>query len=230
MSSTDTKSDQDRTSRVIERNALLVALSSPSGAGKSTLARRLLAEDAGFQMSVSATTRPKRPGEVEGVDYFFYTDEQFRAGIDAGEFLEHAEVFGHRYGTPRLPVEEALADGKDVLFDVDWQGAQQLRISHLGGAAVQIFILPPSIASLEERLRGRGQDSDEVIRDRMAKARSEISHWAEYGYVLINDNLEQCFSQVCTIIAAERSKQARQPGLFGFVNGLYAEFERYRVK
>lgn len=214
---------------MIQRNALLVALSSPSGAGKSTLARRLLAEDSKFQMSVSATTRPKRPGEVEGEDYFFYTDEQFSQDVTDGKFLEHARVFDHSYGTPRAPVEAALGNGTDVLFDVDWQGAQQLRSSHLGRAVVQIFILPPSIASLEARLRARGQDTDEVIRSRMAKAQSEISHWAEYEYVLINDNLDQCFSQVCTVIETERLRRDCRPGLTGFVNSLNSEFERYRI-
>lgn len=210
----------------LDRSGLLVVLSSPSGAGKSTLSRRLLSSDAEFTLSVSATTRPPRPGEVDGEDYFFVSKQAFDDMVAAGKMLEHAEVFDNRYGTPKDPVEAALEAGKDVLFDVDWQGAQQLRASPLGHAVVQIFILPPSIAALEARLNTRGQDSDEVIAGRMSKAKSEISHWAEYDYVLINDDLNLCYSQIETIIRAERLTRTRQRGLAGVVNRLNAEFEQ----
>lgn len=209
-----------------QRNGILVVLSSPSGAGKSTLSRRLLAEEPAFQLSVSATTRPAREGEVHGKHYFFVSKTAFDEMAQTGELLEHAEVFGNRYGTPKEPVERAIAQGRDVLFDVDWQGAQQLRLSALGQSVVSIFILPPSIAALEERLRTRAQDSDEVIAGRMSKAKSEISHWAEYDYVLINDDLDACFSQIRTLIDAERLKLARQPGLKRVIDDLNAEFQR----
>ena len=210
----------------LDRSGLLVVLSSPSGAGKSTLSRRLLSSDAEFTLSVSATTRPPRPGEVDGEDYFFVSKQAFDDMVATGKMLEHAEVFDNRYGTPKDPVEAALEAGKDVLFDVDWQGAQQLRASPLGHAVVQIFILPPSIAALEARLNTRGQDSDAVIAGRMSKAKSEISHWAEYDYVLINDDLNLCYSQIETIIRAERLTRTRQRGLAGVVNRLNAEFEQ----
>ena len=210
---------------VPERSGLLVVLSSPSGAGKSTLSRKLLADQPEFQLSVSATTRPPRPGEVDGKHYFFVSDQKFEEIASEGGMLEHALVFGNRYGTPREPVEAAMHGGKDVLFDVDWQGAQQLRASPLGHAVVQIFILPPSIAALESRLNTRAQDSAEVIARRMAKAKSEISHWAEYDYVLINDDLDLCYSQILTIIDAERLKRVRQRGLAGVISSLNAEFD-----
>ncbi len=209
----------------IKRNAMLVALSSPSGAGKSTMARRLLEDDPSFRMSVSATTRSPRPGERDGIEYFFVSHEDFRAGIAAGDFLEHAEVFGNLYGTPRRAVEEALSAGTDVLFDVDWQGAQQLRASPLGPSFVQVFILPPSIAALESRLTARGQDDGKVIAGRMNKAMSEIGHWAEYDYVLINDDMDICYSQIRTIINSERLRRERRPGLHGFVGSLDSEFQ-----
>jgi len=215
---------QDR----ITANAMLVALSSPSGAGKSTMVRRLLKDDPNFRMSVSATTRQSRPGEQHGREYFFHTQEEFRRDIEAGGFLEHAEVFGNLYGTPRAAVEEAMSEGFDVLFDVDWQGAQQLRDSALGKSFVQIFILPPSIAALEKRLTDRGQDAPDVIAKRMGKAMSEIRHWAEYDYVLINDDLDLCFSQIRTIINSERLRRARRPGLHRFVGGLESEFQERR--
>ena len=209
----------------IARSGLLVVLSSPSGAGKSTLSRRLLQSDPDFELSVSATTRPPRPGEIEGKDYFFVSKQRFAGMVGDGGMLEHAEVFGNHYGTPRAPVERALFSGRDVLFDVDWQGAQQLRESPLGHSVIQIFILPPSIAALEARLNARAQDSAEVISGRMAKAKSEISHWAEYDYVLINDDLDLCYSQIETIVAAERLRRIRQRGLGAHVTQLNDEFE-----
>ncbi|MEM6944937.1 MAG: guanylate kinase [Pseudomonadota bacterium] len=209
---------------VTMRKGLMVVLSSPSGAGKSTIARRLLAEEAGFTLSVSATTRAPRPGDVDGKDYFFVDHEEFKRLVSTDALLEHAEVFGNCYGTPRQPVEEALAAGRDVLFDVDWKGSQQLGQSDLNAALVTIFLLPPSIAELERRLHSRAQDSEEVIRGRMAKSLDEISHWAEYQYVLINDDLEFCYSQVRTIINAERQRRERQPALQHHVATLNSEF------
>jgi len=207
------------------RRGLLLILSSPSGAGKSTLAHRLMAWDPTIRFSVSATTRPARPGEVEGRDYFFRSRAAFDAMVAAGEMLEHAEVFGSLYGSPRAPVEAALRIGRDTLFDIDWQGGQQIRNSGLGRDVVSIFVLPPSIAELEARLRARGQDSDAVIAGRMAKSQAEISHWAEYDYVVINRDLDQAFAAVKTILAAERLKRDRQPWLAEFVRGLNQEFE-----
>ncbi len=208
----------------VGRRGILFVLSSPSGAGKSTLSRRLLAADPAFALSVSATTRPPRPGEVDGRDYYFVSSERFAEMVAEGEMLEHATVFGNRYGTPRAPVERAIRAGRDVLFDVDWQGAQQLRASDLGQSVVQLFILPPSIAELERRLEARSQDDPATIDRRMAAARDEISHWAEYEYVLINDDLDRCFSRMETIIAAERLRWVRQTWLFPHVNSLYEEF------
>ncbi len=207
------------------RRGLLFILSSPSGAGKSTLSRRLLADDARFTFSISATTRPPRPGEKDGREYHFRGRDDFEAMVAAGEMLEHAEVFGNFYGTPRAPVEAALAGGRDVLFDVDWQGGQQLRNSPLREAVVSVFILPPSIAELERRLRARGQDSDEVVAGRMAKARDEISHWDAYDYVLINDDLDRCEREIRAILDAERLRRERRPGLVRFVQALNREFE-----
>ncbi len=207
------------------RNGILLVLSSPSGAGKSTLSRRLLASDDGFMLSVSVTTRPPRQGEIEGKDYFFVSNRRFNEMVTEGDLLEHAQVFGNAYGTPREPVEAAVGAGRDVLFDVDWQGAQQIRLSMLGSAMVSIFLLPPSIAALESRLKSRAQDSEDVIAGRMAKAKSEISHWAEYDYVLINDDLDRCFSQIETILAAERLRLARLPGMRWQIEMLDREFE-----
>jgi guanylate kinase len=207
------------------RRGLLIILSSPSGAGKSTLARRLMAWDATLSFSVSATTRPPRPGEVDGQHYHFVSRERFQAMVAAGEMLEHAEVFGHLYGSPLAPIEAALAQGRDVLFDVDWQGGQQIRRSKLARDTVSVFILPPSIAELERRLRARAQDSDEVIARRMAQARAEISHWGEYDYVIINRDLDVAEAELRTILTAERARADRQPWLNGFVQGLNAEFD-----
>jgi guanylate kinase len=201
------------------RRGLLIVLSSPSGAGKTTISRLLLDADAEVTMSISATTRPKRPGEVEGADYHFVDDSEFDRLIAAGEFVEWAPVFGHRYGTPKAPVKDALRDGRDILFDIDWQGTQQLH-SAMGEDLVRIFILPPSVAELERRLRERGTDSEEVVADRMRRASGEISHWAEYDYVLVNASMDECLAQVRTIVAAERLKRSRQVGLVTFVRDL----------
>lgn len=207
------------------RRGLLLILSSPSGAGKSTMARRLMDWDSTLRFSVSATTRAPRPGEENGVHYWFHSRESFGALVESGGMLEHAEVFGNLYGSPRAPVEQAMAEGRDTLFDVDWQGGQQIRNSALGKDAVSVFILPPSIAELDRRLRTRGQDSDAVIAGRMAKSRDEISHWAEYDYVLINDDADRTFADLRAIVTAERLKRDRQPDLPGFVRGLNTEFE-----
>ena len=202
-----------------QRRGLLIVLSSPSGAGKTTISRLLLDADPEVRMSISATTRPKRPGEVEGEDYHFVDDAEFDRLIAAGEFVEWAPVFGHRYGTPKAPVKDALRDGHDILFDIDWQGTQQLH-SAMGEDLVRIFILPPSMAELERRLRERGTDSEEVVADRMRRASGEISHWAEYDYVLVNASMDDCLAQVRTIVAAERLKRSRQVGLVTFVRDL----------
>jgi guanylate kinase len=202
-----------------QRRGLLIVLSSPSGAGKTTISRMLLDADPEITMSVSATTRPKRPGETEGADYHFVDESEFGRLIDSGEFVEWAPVFGFRYGTPKAPVKAALRDGRDILFDIDWQGTQQLH-SAMGEDLVRIFILPPSMAELERRLRARGTDSEAVIADRMQRAASEISHWAEYDYVLVNEDMGECLADVRKIVAAERLKRARQVGLVSFVRDL----------
>ncbi|MEE9432972.1 MAG: guanylate kinase [Sphingorhabdus sp.] len=203
----------------LERRGLLFVLSSPSGAGKSTLAHKLLASDDAISLSISTTTRPPRPGEIDGKDYHFVDVPSFKRMVKDGEFLEWAHVFGHRYGTPNAPVEQMLANGKDVLFDIDWQGTQQL-FQEAGSDVVRIFILPPSITELERRLHARGTDSDEVIEDRMARARAEIGHWDGYDYVLINDDIDACFTSVQHILAAERLRRSRQKGLIGFAREL----------
>ncbi len=210
---------------MINRRGLLIILSSPSGAGKSTLSRRVLEDDPDVTFSVSATTRAPRPGEVDGREYYFKTREAFQELVANDGMLEHAEVFGNFYGSPRAPVEAAIDAGKDVLFDVDWQGGQQIRGSALRDAVVSIFILPPSIAALESRLMSRGQDSPEVVASRMAQSRSEISHWAEYDYVLVNDDLDRAESELRSILIAERLRRDRNPGLVPFVQSLNEEFE-----
>jgi guanylate kinase len=209
----------------MQRRGLLLILSSPSGAGKSTLARQLMAWDPTIRFSVSATTRAPRPGEVEGREYYFKSRSAFESLVETGQMLEHAEVFGNLYGSPRGPVETAMAEGRDTLFDIDWQGGQQIRNSALGRDVVSVFVLPPSIAELDRRLRGRAQDSDEVIAGRMEKSRDEISHWAEYDYVLVNDDLDNTFNKLRTILEAERIRRDRQPALTDFVRGLNREFE-----
>ncbi len=208
----------------MNRKGLLIILSSPSGAGKSTLAKRLMAWDDSLRFSVSATTRPPRPGEVDGKDYWFRSRAEFRAMVCQGEMLEHAEVFGNFYGSPRAPVERAMNEGRDTIFDIDWQGGQQIRNSVLGKDVVSIFVLPPSITELERRLRSRGQDSDEVIAGRMAKSEAEISHWAEYDYVLVNDDVDRAEANLRTILGAERMRRDRQPWLSDFVRSLNREF------
>jgi guanylate kinase len=207
------------------RRGLLFVLSSPSGAGKSTLSRRLLAADPAFRLSVSATTRAPRPGEVEGEHYFFVGPDEFARMAAAGELLEHADVFGHRYGTPRAPVERWIGEGRDVLFDVDWQGASQLRDSALGADLVTVFLLPPSLAELKARLERRGQDAPEVIARRMEKSRAEYSHWREYDFVLVNEDVDDCQRRIETILAAERMRRFRQTRLADLVAGLDREFE-----
>ena len=202
-----------------DRRGMMLVLSSPSGAGKSTISRMLLGAEDNLQMSVSATTRPIRPGEVDGKDYHFVSLDQFRDMTANNEFLEWAHVFGNRYGTPRAPVDAMLEEGRDVLFDIDWQGAQQLH-QIAGGDVVRVFILPPSIEELERRLRARGTDSDEVIRNRMDRAANEIAHWDGYDYVLVNDDAQSCFEKVQTILHAERLKRSRQTGIIGFIRGL----------
>jgi guanylate kinase len=211
-----------QTADAIARRGLMLVLSSPSGAGKTTLSRKLLAADPGVELSVSVTTRKQRPGEVDGRDYHFLDAPRFDAMVENGELLEWAQVFGNRYGTPRLPVEATLVQGRDVLFDIDWQGTQQLR-EKADRDLVSIFVLPPSIPDLELRLRTRAQDSDEVIHARMGKAADEMSHWAEYDYVVINTDIDRAFAQVQSILAAERLKRERQTGLSEFVRRLQAE-------
>jgi guanylate kinase len=206
----------------IARRGVMLVLSSPSGAGKTTLSRKLLAEDAAVTLSVSVTTRKMRPGEVEGCDYRFIDQKRFDAMVKNDELLEWAEVFENSYGTPAKPVTDALATGRDVLFDIDWQGTQQLR-EKARGDLVSVFVLPPSIPELERRLRTRAQDDYDTILHRMAKAGDEMSHWAEYDYVIINREIEQAFAEVKAILAAERLKRERQPGLSDFVRGLQAK-------
>jgi len=201
------------------RRGLLIVLSSPSGAGKSTISRMLLAADPEVTMSVSATTRAKRPGERDDVDYHFVDDGQFEQMAAEGEFVEWAPVFGHRYGTPKAPVKAALKAGRDILFDIDWQGTQQLQAA-MGEDLVTIFILPPSMDELERRLHTRGTDSEDVITSRMDRAAGEISHWPEYQYVLVNRDTAECLSEVRSIVAAERLKRTRQIGLVTFVREL----------
>jgi guanylate kinase len=203
----------------IQRRGLMLVLSSPSGAGKTTISRHLLPADDEIDLSISVTTRPKRPNEIEGVDYHFVDQPTFDQMVIAGELLEHATVFGHGYGTPRAPVEAALEAGQDVLFDIDWQGTQQLAEKAFKDL-VRIFILPPSTTELERRLRTRAQDPEEVVQGRMAKAADEMSHWPEYDYIIVNHDVAESLAQVEAILAAERLKRERQVGLHDFVEDL----------
>ena len=201
------------------RRGLMLVLASPSGAGKTAISRKLLERDSNLTMSVSVTTRPKRPGEASGVDYRFVDSTEFDLMIKQGELLEYAKVFGHDYGTPKEPVEAALASGRDVLFDIDWQGTQQL-VENARDDLVAVFILPPSTAELERRLRERAQDSDEVVAERMTKAADEMSHWPEYDYIVVNHDIEESVGQVHAILIAERLRRERQLGLADFVKRL----------
>ena len=211
-----------RHKEAIARRGLMLVLSSPSGAGKTTLSRKLLEADPRVELSVSVTTRKQRPGETDGQDYHFIDAERFETMVRQGELLEWAQVFGHHYGTPRAPVEAALLRGHDILFDIDWQGTQQLR-EKADHDLVSVFVLPPSMPDLERRLRRRAQDSDEVIRTRMATAAEEMSHWAEYDYVVINTDIDHAFTQVQSILAAERLKRERRTGLSEFIRRLQAQ-------
>lgn len=209
----------------VERRGLMFVLSSPSGAGKTTLSRELVGKVPDLQMSVSVTTRPMRPGEVEGKDYYFIDKPRFDAMVKNNELLEHAPVFDHFYGTPRAPVEAALSAGRDVLFDIDWQGTQQLR-EKARDDVVSVFILPPSAGDLEKRLHTRAQDSEEVIRGRMNRASHEMSHFAEYDYIVINHEIDDAFAEVQSILMAERLKLKRRVGLTAFVRDLQKQLEK----
>ena len=208
------------------RRGLLIILSSPSGAGKSTLARRLMDWDKSLAFSVSSTTRKMRKGEEHGKDYFFIGNSKFKQQVSDGYMLEHAHVFGKFYGSPMEPVELAIRKGQDVLFDIDWQGAQQISNSALQKHVLSIFILPPSIVELERRLEGRGQDTTEIIANRMQKSFDEISHWSGYDYVLINDDLDATEQKLISIVSAERLRRSQQPGLVGHVRSLQSEYEK----
>jgi guanylate kinase len=209
----------------VERRGLMFVLSSPSGAGKTTLSRLLIERMPGLKMSISATTRPMRPGEADGRDYFFVDKARFENMVEQGELLEWATVFDNRYGTPRAPVEAALSAGQDVLFDIDWQGTQQLR-EKARADVVSVFILPPSATDLEQRLHTRAQDSEEVIRGRMNRATHELSHWAEYDYIVVNQNVDDAFAEVQSILKAERLKRERRTGLTAFVRNLQRQLEK----
>ena len=204
------------------RRGLMLVLSSPSGAGKTTLSKRLIALNPDLVLSVSATTRAPRPGETHGEDYYFMSEDEFLAKVDAGEFYEWAKVFDHYYGTPKTPVEEALEDGRDVVFDIDWQGARAVA-KHSPDDVVRIFILPPSLTLLRERLTKRGQDTDEIVEGRMARAKTEIAHWHEYDYVILNDDFSRALDKLSEILHAERLKRVRHPWLEGFVEALTGE-------
>jgi guanylate kinase len=214
-----------RLGSLLERRGLMFVLSSPSGAGKTTLSRLLIQRLPGLKMSVSATTRPKRPGEVDGRDYLFVDKARFEQMVQRDELLEWAVVFDNRYGTPRAPVEAALAAGEDVLFDIDWQGTQKLR-EKARSDVVSVFILPPSAADLERRLHSRAQDSVDVIRSRMNRASHELSHWAEYDYIVINYDVEEAFAEVQSILEAERLKRERRTGLTTFVRELQRQLQK----
>ena len=211
-------------SKDIERRGLMYVLSSPSGAGKTSIANKLIEQDDQISMSISMTTRKARPGEVNFKDYIFVTKEEFNQAIESNELLEWAEVFGNYYGTPRKAVEEKLKEGRDVLFDIDWQGTQQLH-EKVGNDLVRLFILPPSVNILEERLKRRGQDADHIVQERMKEAANQISHWAEYDYVIINENLDESLNEVQNILNAERLKRERRVGLSAFVRNMTNKME-----
>ena len=210
----------------VKRRGLMLVLSSPSGAGKSTIARAILAQNPNIKLSVSATTRPRRPGEVEGVDYFFVTEKEFDLMVHDGEMLEYANVFGNKYGTPKKPVEDALNAGQDVMFDIDWQGTQQLT-EHSADDLVRVFILPPSVEELRKRLTTRAQDSDDVITYRMGEAANQMSHWQEYDWVIVNETLERTIGQVQSILNSEQLRRHRQQGISNFVRTLGDEAKKY---
>ena len=209
----------------MSEKGVLVILSSPSGAGKTSIARALVEENKNFLFSVSATTRKSRPGEVNGREYHFLTVDEFREKINDGQFLEHAKVFGNLYGTPLEPVMESINDGKDLIFDVDWQGGKQIRSSSLSKFVISIFILPPSIKALQERLMKRAQDSSETVKDRMTKSIGEIMHWKEYDYVIVNSNFEQTLHEVKSIVTSEKLRRVRNSQLEEFIKTLTNEFE-----
>ena len=212
----------------MSEKGVLVILSSPSGAGKTSIARALVEENKNFLFSVSATTRKSRPGEVNGREYHFLTVDEFREKINDGQFLEHAKVFGNLYGTPLEPVMESINDGKDLIFDVDWQGGKQIRSSSLSKFVISIFILPPSIKALQERLMKRAQDSSETVKDRMTKSIGEIMHWKEYDYVIVNNNFEQTLNEVKSIITSEKLRRVRNSQLEEFVETLTYEFKELK--
>ena len=212
----------------LSEKGVLVILSSPSGAGKTSIARALVEENKNFLFSVSATTRKSRPGEVNGREYHFLTVDEFRERINDGQFLEHAKVFGNLYGTPLEPVMESINDGKDLIFDVDWQGGKQIRSSSLSKFVISIFILPPSIKALQERLMKRAQDSSETVKDRMTKSIGEIMHWNEYDYVIVNNNFEQTLHEVKSIITSEKLRRVRNSQLEDFVETLTYEFKELK--
>jgi guanylate kinase len=209
------------TATPIRRRGLLLVFSSPSGAGKTTITRRLVEQDPGLELSISVTTRPPRPGEVDGRDYRFISQPEFDRMVAEGELLEHALVFGNYYGTPRRPIDEALAAGRDIVGDLDWQGTQQLA-AKVREDLVGVFVLPPSFAALEQRLRARAQDPDPVVAGRMAKSIEEMSHWPEYDYVIVNDTIDDAVAKARTIVIAERLRRTRQTGLAAFVDSLRA--------
>ena len=212
----------------MSEKGILVILSSPSGAGKTSIARALVEENKNFLFSVSATTRKSRPGEINGREYHFLTVNEFRERIDNGQFLEHAKVFGNLYGTPLEPVMESINDGKDLIFDVDWQGGKQIRSSSLSKFVISIFILPPSIKALQERLMKRAQDSSETVKDRMTKSIGEIMHWKEYDYVIVNNNFEQTLHEVKSIITSEKLRRVRNSQLKEFIEKLTNEFKELK--
>ena len=212
----------------LSEKGVLVILSSPSGAGKTSIARALVEENKSFLFSVSATTRKSRPGEVNGREYHFLTVDEFREKINDGQFLEHAKVFGNLYGTPLEPVMESINDGKDLVFDVDWQGGKQIRSSSLSKFVISIFILPPSIKALQERLMKRAQDSSETVKDRMTKSIGEIMHWKEYDYVIVNNNFEQTLHEVKSIITSEKLRRVRNSQLENFIETLTYEYKELK--